>query len=88
MCSFASYQCCEKTYKFCAANFKKVGKIATDKMFFAPFGCKWRNTNTWNFNFDPELGNLASLDRRGHYAYLNIVKKTPAKTSIFYRISG
>jgi hypothetical protein len=73
MCALASYSCCDKKYKFCAANVQELGKIDVSKMFYAPFGCQWRTTNTWTYFADSTLGTIVTpINRSTRKVYLKV----------------
>lgn len=41
-------------------------------MFYAPFGCTWRKTNTWMFNTDGALASITKHNRLSGYTTLKI----------------
>jgi hypothetical protein len=71
LCALNSYACCDKKYKFCAANVKRLGKIDITKQFYAPFGCTWRNTKTWTYMVNPDIA-TATYNRVDRHAYLTV----------------
>jgi hypothetical protein len=56
-------------------------------MFYAPFGCVWRNSFSWEFGTDKQLAGIKSLDRLGKNAYLTINRKSFNTTPVSYNIS-
>jgi hypothetical protein len=56
-------------------------------MFYAPFGCKWRHTKSWNFKVDRQLARVSNTDRDKRDVSLDIVKSQFEKNPFIYNVS-